>query len=70
MAPRSAFSASKLWGGDRKAGSVWEVPDALFSSVTKEGISGSGVAMEAKLLSTDRGVKTDSINSPEDIGDK
>ena len=26
--------------------------------------------MAAKLLSTDEGVKTDSIHSPEDIGDK
>ena len=42
----------------------------MFSLVTREGLSGSGVAIDAKLLSMNGGVKTDSTHSPEDIGDK
>ena len=42
----------------------------MFSLVTREGVSGSGVAIDAKLLSMNKGVKTDSTHSPGDIGDK
>ena len=42
----------------------------MLSLVTREGLSGSGVAIDAKLLSMNGGVKTDSTHSPEDIGDK